>query len=434
MKKTLAAVLAAAMALSTASVVFAADSWNTVETDKDFTSHITAEDDKTPINKDQDTRVSFTAGSGYVIDTGLLAQALEDNIVKSAVTVTDGRNNFATIPNVSSQRDGDTNTKYARLRYKIAHNYGTSDIKVGFRVKFTVAKDAYIVGYAKAPVTAGSSITDANVTYKLVSKKPTLVDYDTKDAKKGDPVLIWGTASDKSLRGLKASEADGAVKVLSKGDTYVSDDYTATGKYDEVDYAEEITITEQECKDGKTLVKKDPLFDNADDDGKVTFYFDDYAAYKTKVSSAQKNLNLYYTTEVSQDLENNIVDVFPDVDFEFITFKGSSSVTSFVNSGEMTFPAIGGKNTVVYRYIQAGGGDSDYLEPIGDYTGYDSTYQTITVKNVKNLSGTFVIASKMLDIEEEEDNEPVDSAPVVEEPSSSEPTTVVEKNPSTGAC
>ena len=66
-------------------------------------------------------------------------------------------------------------------------------------------------------------------------------------------------------------------------------------------------------------------------------------------------------------------------------------------------------------------------------TTYDSSYKTVTAKGIKKL-GTFVIASEILEVEDEEDNEPVSSAPVVEEPSSQPSSNDSDRNPATGAC
>ena len=140
-----------------------------------------------------------------------------------------------------------------------------------------------------------------------------------------------------------------------------------------------------------------------------TIYFDDIAAFSAKLSSAQKDVNLFYTVDDITDIS----DAYPDVDFEMITFKGAPS---FTNSGSMTFNAIGGRDTTVYTF------DGETLTPLT--TTYDSTYGTVTAKGIKKL-GTFVVASEVLEVEEEEEpKEPADETPAVED----------EENPNTGAC
>ena len=150
------------------------------------------------------------------------------------------------------------------------------------------------------------------------------------------------------------------------------------------------------------------LYDEIGADNFV-IYFDDSAAFSAKLSSAQKDVNLYY----SVDEIEAVADAYPDVDFEFISFYGAPS---FNNAGEMTFNAIGAKNTTVYTF------DGETLTPLD--TTYDSTYGTVTAKGIKKLT-TFVVADQVLEVEEEEEEpeEPADKTPAVEE-----------QNPNTGAC
>ena len=117
---------------------------------------------------------------------------------------------------------------------------------------------------------------------------------------------------------------------------------------------------------------------------------------------------MYY----SVDEIDEIVDAYPDVDFEMIQFLGTPS---FTNTGSMTFNAIGGRDTTVYTF------DGETLTPLD--TTFDSTYGTVTAKGIKKLT-TFVVADQVLEVEEEEEpEEPADETPAVEE-----------QNPNTGAC
>jgi len=392
MKKTLAAVLAAAMALSTASVVFAADSQ-----DVDISGDMATATDKKDSTKKDGVKMGDTSKfvigdisgiNGRKVDpdgAGLIAQKdvadlIDRGILRATVTVTSGKSNLASSPVVKVVGEE------AQLQFKNNHSYATSSSKVSMKIRLTVSKDLYF-----------------NDEHR------------------------YGTAK-KNSQGTEIYNDDDLF--LKKGDTLNGPEITYEAEYGTIDYGKDMTITLQEVKDNVVRAKGEELFTNAGSDDKVTIYFDNYAAFETKISPSQKDVNLYYSVDEVSD----VVDAYPDVDFEFLTFKGSKSVTSFVNSGTMTFNAIGGKNTQVYKLETAGGGDDgDTLVPL-DGT-YDSSYGTITVKNIKRLSGTFVVASEILEVEDDEDNEPVDSAPVVEEPSSSEaPSTSNERNPSTGAC
>ena len=470
MKKTLAAVLAAAMALSTASVAMAKDYPDQALVLGDSSGS----DGETPISYDSERKINVSVAP---FSEGLLGWLYDNNAVDIKAIVTEGSNKLTAAPSFSVKEvsgststgtftqeytytwntttfnygdvvltngqeitddtlipvdaNGDCTTSVndivgakkwsvfkkssagqawlatptgsacitktrsgliederdysgnvAQMKFKVAHTYGTGDTTVKFKVRVTIKKNVYVRNDTKA-LTLDSKTNDINneVKYK-------------------------------------------------KGDTYTSEEAFFKAKYQPLnDFAKDMQLSLQEVKDGYVIFNGETLYDEIGNET-FTINFEDTAIFEAKLSASQKKLNLYYTL----DEVTSVTDAYPNVDFEFITFKGASSVTSFVNSGTMTFNAIGGKNTQVYKLETAGGGDDgDTLVPL-DGT-YDSTYNTITVKNIKRLGGTFVVASEILEVEDEEDNEPVDSAPVVEESSSSEaPSTNTERNPSTGAC
>ena len=344
MKKTLAAVLAAAMALSTATVAFATDTpVDIVTSDKDLVvSTIGGDADKFLVKMGDTTKCDIEVGGLNEYQVGWL---LENDYIKIDASVTSGRNNLASAPvvKVATVKGGGN---VAQLQFKVAHTYGTKNVEVSMKIRVTLLK----------PLPE-----DAETTLELKSNK--------------------------------------------KGDTLTGDTITFKAAYNEVTaYGEDMTLTKTEVKDNCVLAKGEKLYDNSGDGDKVTFYFDNYAAYTTKVSAAQKDINLYYTVDEIAD----VTDAYPDVDFEFITFKGTPS---FSNRGELTFNAIGGKNTKVYSYA-----NGELTELDGEY---DSTYGIVTVDGVKTL-GSYVIASEALEVEEEP---AAPSTPAVEE-----------ENPNTGAC
>ena len=358
MKKTLAAVLAAAMALSTASVAFAADTMDVeigfVDADASESS-TNAKMGKTTKYALNDISFANRSGSDSTFTTEILGEMLDEGWLRSSVAVSSGRNNFASIP-VIKVVDGQP-----QLQFKFAHTYGTDDVEADLAIRLTATRDIY---------------WDADLN---------------------------------NNNGAYTTGSEGNTLVLKKGDTLAGEKTTFKAAYDEITaYGEDMTITLAEVDNNAVVADGEELYINADSDSKVTFYFEDTAAFNTKISGAQKDVNLYYSVDEIDD----IVEHYPDVDFEFISFYGAPS---FTNSGSMTFNAIGAKNTTVYTF------DGETLTPLD--TTFDSTYGTVTAKGIKKLT-TFVVADQVLEVEEEE--EPDDE--VTETPD------VEEENPNTGAC
>ena len=351
MKKTIATILATVIALSTAIVALAKDTPvdnNTVDVDVDFGTAQTIE-----AKMGSDTKAAIYTGSEFEweIDPYTMGALLKEGFIRIDVDVVSGRSYLAAAPTVKVVPAADdialyasaSNQRYgdlAQLKFKINHTYGTKDVEVGMKIRITALKSFETYGVA-----------------------------------------------------------------MNKGDTLTGEVITFKAKYGEVTaYGEDMTLTKAEVKDNFVLAKGEKLYDASGDGDKITVYFDNFAAFTTKVSAAQKDINLYYTIDEISD----VTDAYPSVDFEFITFKGTPS---FSNRGELTFNAIGGKNTKVYSYA-----NGELTELDGEY---DSTYGIVTVDGVKTL-GSYVIASEALEVEEEP---AAPSTPAVEE-----------ENPNTGAC
>ena len=465
MKKTLAAVLAAAMALSTATVAMAKD-----QLDGDtILENISVVDGRQPIQYGKE--YSFVLSTDVLGATDITATQLgkwvKNGDATVTVTVTEGMNQMdsrptATVKNIVTTEEVEDSYKWDFSDYKNAGGATTP----GRGKKFTIKVDG------KTIVEHGTTINgipvDKNGNFTLTQDDVEKVIYPKdsgweglrdaivqnhlrKDASAGEkcvaidktklsventaPVVqvkfkvkdTWGTGTTnigmKFKITFKKTVKDSDDDVLySKGDTVMADEALFKASYFNMnDKGTDMELTLEECKNREVLMNKDgELYDKIGTD-EFTLYFQDAAAFTGKMSPTQKALNMYYSVDDISDIS----DLYPDIDFEFIEFKGKPS---FVNNGSMTFNAIGGKDTVVYTY------DGDSLTPFTSNASYSSTYNTVTVKGIKRL-GTFVIASEMLEQEDEEDNEPVNSAPVVEEPASSEPSdNSGERNPSTGAC
>ena len=439
MKKTLAAVLAAAMALSTATVAFAKDTMEG-ETILDNISTVSG---RTDIAKGKEysyvISADFVGDDGNEITATELGEWVKDGKANVTVTVTEGMSKLAskptaTVKNIVTAVEGKSTYTW---------NVGATTIKVG---------DKTIVENGKAvtaiPVDAGGNfnMTQADVVEAVYPKDSRWDDlYDdviasahVTEKKVGTSSTVtapvvqikfkvaddWGTGSDDV--GFKfritfkkdVTAADG--QTYDKGDTVMAGEALFSAKYEIMnDKGTEMELTREECKTSEfrqVLMNKDgELYDKIGND-EFTLYFENAAAYTGKMAANQKTLNMYYTLDEDSDLVN----AYPDVDFEFIEFKGKPS---FVNTGKMTFSAVGGSTTQVYEW------DGEAWEPLNGT--YNKTYNTVEVKGIKRL-GKYAIASDILPVEEEPE-EPDEPA----EPVSSAPTTEPDDeggNPNTGAC
>ena len=439
MKKTLAAVLAAAMALSTATVAFAKD---TMEGET-ILDNIDTVGTRQTIAKGKEysyvISADFVGDDGNEITATELGEWVKDGKANVTVTVTEGMSKLAskptaTVKNIVTAVEGKSTYTW---------NVGATTIKVG---------DKTIVENGKAvtaiPVDAGGNfnMTQADVVEAVYPKDSRWDDlYDdviasdhVTEKKVGTSSTVtapvvqikfkvaddWGTGSDDV--GFKfritfkkdVTAADG--QTYDKGDTVMAGEALFSAKYEIMnDKGTEMELTREECKTSEfrqVLMNKDgELYDKIGND-EFTLYFENSAAFTGKMAANQKTLNMYYTLDEDSDLVN----AYPDVDFEFIEFKGKPS---FVNTGKMTFSAVGGSTTQVYEW------DGEAWEPLNGT--YNKTYNTVEVKGIKRL-GKYAIASDILPVEEEpeepdEPAEPVDSAPTTEPDDEG-------GNPNTGAC
>jgi len=446
MKKTLAAILAAAMALSTATVAVAKDQLD----GETILENISVVDGREEIQYNKEYSFILSAdvlGDATNITATDLGQWVKNGDASVTVTVTEGMNQMdyrptATVKNVVTE-------KALEPTYKWGTNVNTIKVKDKNDKDVTIVEPGGDITAIPTEGGVGLSLNSDKITRVIYEndsdwddalksliatygpgKTPNYVVIKNKNESKTEvaPVVqikfkvkdTWGTGTTNIGMKFKITFKK-AVGGYSKGDTVMADEVLFKATYYKMnDKGTDMELTLEECKNREVLMNKDSeLYDKIGTD-EFTLYFQDAASFTGKMSPTQKALNMYYNVD---DI-SEISDLYPGIDFEFIDFKGKPS---FVNNGTMTFNAIGGSETVVYTY------DGDSLTPFTSNVSYNSTFNTISVKGIKRL-GTFVIASEMLEQEEEEDNEPVDSAPVVEEPSSSEPTNNVEKNPSTGAC
>ena len=432
MKKTLAAVLAAAMALSTASVAFATD---TVYSDADLSEVINISGDVgIDFGKEYKYLVGTTISEKLGIDEYDLGKILDEGWARISVVVTEGSSRFATKPTISlvnaitSETVTETSYKWADEVPTIEFNGKTvtqagkavNGIPVSSNNTFSLNKD-HIVKVVYPGDDGYKDLLEYVVDTYGPDKDTVRVEVDSNkvtSTKLPVPQLkfkvahTYGTSSVTVGMKFKITFTEDVTvdgTLFEDGDTIITDEVKFKAEYDKMnDVSTDMELTLDECDDNFVLLNKDgELYDKIGNDD-FTLYFEDFAAFTGKMSSAQKVQNMYY----SVDEIDEIVDAYPDVDFEMIQFLGTPS---FTNTGSMTFNAIGGKDTTVYTF------DGETLTPLD--TTYDSTYGTVTAKGIKKL-GTFVVASEVLEVEEEEEpEEPADETPAVEE-----------QNPNTGAC
>ena len=451
MKKTLAAVLAAAMALSTATVALAKDY------EVDFSETSGSVSDIRGLEGKMGGSVKYLINSvtledQTVIDGEEIANAMADGKLTATVIVTSGQNKLSGRPSIkagTARVDDEVEVvKYTwkeygatgdvaalKVEWDKIENVDVSKMAAGEEVTVICVKSDALNTLADA-----AAVADGNVkVYRKGDKGfkdavENVFDNDsgwfnvTRGAKNvGRPQLTvafahtYSTSSSEATMKLRfTAKKDVTLNGVAykKGDTISTEEVKFTAEYHPLsNYYKDMQLTTQEVSDNNVILNGSDLYD-AIGDSKFTITFgDDIAMFEGKAAVNQKNVNLYYSLATIDE----IVDAYPTVDFTFLTFKGNGAPV-FQNTGKMVFAAKD-KNTTVYSW------DGEVLTPISDPKNYDDTYKTVTVSGIKKL-GTYVIADQILEVEEEpeEPAEPVDSTPVAE------PDNDEGGNPNTGAC
>jgi len=264
-----------------------------------------------------------------IMTTSQLARLMEIGSIRVKATVTEGGELLESGPLVVREDDS------AVLRMTIEHTYGTKEEKVEAEITFTAVRNIY-----------------------------------------------WDKEQREFTRSLRNSEGERNTLILEKGDILISQPVEFTAHYNNLEsYQAKIRLNEDAINDRQVLADGEELYMASGKDKMLTLEFGDIAAYTTCISAAQKTVNLFYTLDEIEDIS----EVYPDCSFHFISFPGNPS---FINSGELSFQAVGGENTVVYSYED---GELTRLE-----SEYDSTYDRAVVRSVKRL-GSYVVASESID-------------------------------------
>ena len=452
MKKTLAAVLAAAMALSTATVAMAYDY------EIDFAEGAVSgsvsgiADLKADMGSNTTYLIkSVTTEDGNVIDGTAIAEAMSEGQITATVVVTNNQSKLDGRPTLTYGKTDVFQNVAKTVTYEWKNHVdalgavdgNVSDLNAYWDDIANLDVASVVAGEEATVIclTDGDQVAVPGTEVKKIVKKGTTA-YNTAMAtlknsgwftEKAEATAVkdelpqlkfkinhtYGTDSvtvKMKLRFTAKKDAPGVG--LNKGDTFTSEEVSFTAKYEQLSgYYRDMQLTTSEVGANRVLLDGGRLYDEIGNDTFTITFGDDVAMFKGKSASNQKTVNLYYSLGEIDEIKN----AYPDVDFQFITFKGNPAPT-FAVTGEMVFAAWD-KNTTVYSW------DGEVLEPISDPKNYDNTYKTITVKNVKRL-GTYVISSEILEVEEEpeEPAEPVDSTPVAE------PDEDEGGNPNTGAC
>lgn len=170
--------------------------------------------------------------------------------------------------------------------------------------------------------------------------------------------------------------------ILQRGTVLEGSDMLFTAHYCNLSsYHSTIQITAEDVQNCNVVADGEELYMATDSNKMITFQFGAAAAYTTRISAAQKAVNLYY----SLDEIEGVASMYPDISFSYVSFSGEPS---FIDSGELTFAAAGGEDTVVYSY------DGELLSPM--ITVYNAQENTVTVRGIKRL-GTYVVASESVE-------------------------------------
>ncbi len=348
MKKTLASVLAAAMAMSVSAVAFA----------KDYQPGENGIGDSTGVSDSMISRSQligteiyyevsvpeFAFGyedenSGSKFTSEQLADLRENGLVTFNVYVSDGKSNLETQPTVKVRNVDDTQKAVLSVRFK--DTWSTKDVSAQMRISITARKDVYY--------------NDTTSQYT--------------DVKEGNKI------------------------VMKKGDTLSMNAFRITAGYKDIaSYGNDITISIPEVAEKQVIARGEELFSNSDDSDTVRFNFGGALSYEVKIGSTQSDVNLAYSLDEVQSVTNT----YPDVDFQFITFRAQNSgANRFNNNGTLTFNAINGADTEVYEM------DGNKLTRLNGK--YDSIDETITVTGVKYLT-SYVVASEELAVDDMEED------------------------------
>lgn len=261
--------------------------------------------------------------------TSQLANLLETGSIRVKATVTEGEELLRSSPVIVREDDS------AVLKMTIDHTYGIKEERVEAEITFTAIRNIY-----------------------------------------------WDKKQRDFTRSLRSSQGERNVLILEKGDILISQPVEFTAHYNNLEkYQSTIRLDENAITDREVLADGEELYMASGKDKMLTLEFGDVAAYTTCISAAQKTVNLFYNMD---DIED-IAEIYPDYSFCFISFPGNPS---FINSGELSFQAVGGENTAVYSYED---GELIRLE-----SEYDNTYDKVIVRSVKRL-GSYVIASDSID-------------------------------------
>ncbi len=258
-----------------------------------------------------------------------LADLLEAGIIQIKTAVTEGSSLLRKKPVVVQEDDS------AVLKMTVEHTYGTQAETLWAEIQFIV--------------------------------------YHTRSWNKGE-----GTYTEESRSRTGARNP----LILERGDTLISQPVEFTAYYNHLsDYQSTVQVDSDALDQSTVLADGEELYMAAGKDNMLTLDFEGDVFYTTCVSAAQKTVNLFYSLEEIDE----IAESYPEVSFQFISFPGTPS---FINSGELSFPAIGGQDTAVYSYED---GELVRLE-----SAYDTLNDRIVIRSVKRL-GSYVVASESIE-------------------------------------
>lgn len=256
-------------------------------------------------------------------DAALLAEMIENGLLKASVFIEQGEERLAISPSLSTENG------QLMLSFQPAHTYGVSSSDFSVRIRLTAIE----------PVYQGN-------------KKDKYISHPTGDSENLIPILQQG-------------EAFSSIIEFSAVYNSVSD-YTAP-----------LFITPKDVAEGRVIADGGRLFETAQEkagESQIRFSLDDSnkytAVFTFSPSQNQGDVNLFYThTPIAA-----IHSAYPGISFYYLSFPGEPS---FSGSGSLTFPALNGEDTVVYHWDSKG--------PIRMESVYDKDSKTVTVQGIRRL-------------------------------------------------
>ncbi len=262
-------------------------------------------------------------------DSSLLAEMIENRLLKATVFIEQGEERLSVSPSLSTENG------QLMLSFQPSHTYGTSSSDFSIRIRLTAIEPIYQGG-----------------------KKDEYISHPVDTSENLIPILRQGEAFS---------------SIIEFSAVYASI----------LDYTAPLFISSKNITDGRVLADGGSLFQAAQEKGgesQLLFSLDGSnrytAVFTFPPSQNQGDVNLFYThTPIAA-----IHSAYPGISFYYLSFPGEPS---FSASGSLAFPVLNGEDTVVYHWDSKG--------PVRMESVYDKGSKTVTVQGIRKLE-RYVVA------------------------------------------